>query len=171
LTNGAKKANLKPEYIEKLENMPHYIPSQETLDNRKLIPELDSLPPMTIAELKALDEENEEYNAISIFGYIIKLEKAMVGFNAHKGRDITNRQIRHFNGISADEGEAGLADHGQPPYANLQTLDADSMDYTLQWLDYYWNDKMKLNKDCFVGHLVEFLEQKTSDAAAGKASL
>lgn len=60
-----------------------------------------------MAELKALDESNEDYKCICILGYIIKLKKSLVSFNSHKGRDITNRQIRHFNGIPADDGPEG----------------------------------------------------------------
>jgi len=33
-------------------------------------------------------------------------------------------------------------------------------------MDYYWCDKAKNNKDCLVGHLTEFLQQKTADATA-----
>jgi len=44
-----------------------------------------------MAEVKAMDEESEDFNTVSIFGYVFKLEKGLVGFNSHKGRDITNR--------------------------------------------------------------------------------
>jgi len=85
----------------------------------------------------------------------MKFEKGLVGFDSHKGKDITNALIRSFNGISA-ESEAGKADHGQPPYVNLQTISAADFEYAHHWLDYYWCDKAKNNKDCIVGHLAEF---------------
>jgi len=44
-----------------------------------------------MAEVKAMDEESEDFNTVCIFGYVFKLEKGLVGFNSHKGRDITNR--------------------------------------------------------------------------------
>jgi len=83
---------------------------------------------------------------------------------SHQGRDVTNSLVRHFNGISA-ESEAGKADHGQPPYVNLQTIPAADFEYTHQVLDGHWITKAKMNKDCIVGHHVEFLHQKNADAA------
>jgi len=55
LITGAKKMNLKQEYIERLENMPHYTPTQETLDARKELPDLSELPPISVVEVKAME--------------------------------------------------------------------------------------------------------------------
>jgi hypothetical protein len=120
LIAGAKRANLKKEYIDRLESMPTYKPSQDTLEARKLLPDPSTLPAMTVEEVKLLnDVDPENFAVTSILGYVFKMEKSLISFNSHKGKDITNRQLRHFNGISADDSEAGKADHGQPPYANL----------------------------------------------------
>ena len=75
LVTGAKEANLHPEWIEKLENLRVYTPSDETLARRTKLPPPSSLPVMTIAELALHNGKNAEYpHYISSCGYIFKIK-------------------------------------------------------------------------------------------------
>ena len=87
--------------------MPTYAPTEATLNARANLPDPKSLPPITVAELAAMNTADEEFNTTSVMGYCFKLKKGMIFFGNHKGRDISSRQVRHFNGISADDGPEG----------------------------------------------------------------
>ena len=47
IINGAKEAGLDAEYVKKLEAQPYYVPSEETKEKRKRIPDRESLPKMS----------------------------------------------------------------------------------------------------------------------------
>jgi hypothetical protein len=47
IINGAKEAGLDAEYVKKLEAQPYYVPTEETKEKRKRIPDRESLPKMS----------------------------------------------------------------------------------------------------------------------------
>jgi hypothetical protein len=114
LVSGAREAGLDPGYIERLAARPTYKPSAHTLALRAQLPELGSLPPMTVEELAAtkesVDEDDPESPVhTSIHGYVLRLPKSNVFFKSHRGRDLTARFTRHFRGIVSERTERAAA--------------------------------------------------------------
>jgi hypothetical protein len=70
LLKGAREANLKAEYIEKLSKHPTFTPDETQVSNRSLLPDPSSLPKMTCEELAALPQDETAHT--SMFGYIMK---------------------------------------------------------------------------------------------------
>lgn len=123
LVAGARAAGLSREYICKLESTPTYAPSAETLLVRQSLPAPRTLPAMTVAELAATKSIVYEQGTtpmcyVSVLGYICRLPTSRCPFETHKGRDITARQKRQWNGVSLDMND----DLGQPPFPNSMTM-------------------------------------------------
>ena len=151
LINGAKAAGLKDTYIQRLEQVECYEPTESTMALRRKLPLPKDLKLMTVNELAATRSSTDtKYTHVAIFGYILKLEKNQVWFRSHKGRDLTARFSRHFRGISMDEND----DLGKPPFLSLDEMSDGEKEYIMRWLDFY------LAKDpSIVGYVKEFLDE------------
>ncbi|GMI27844.1 hypothetical protein TeGR_g12507 [Tetraparma gracilis] len=158
LVSGAREAGLDPGYIERLAARPTYKPSAHTLALRAQLPELGSLPPMTVEELAAtkesVDEDDPESPVhTSIHGYVLRLPKSKVFFKSHRGRDLTARFTRHFRGISMDMND----DMGRPPFRLPRDMDSEpEREYVRMWQDHYLS---KEGVGAVVAHLVEYRAQ------------
>jgi len=154
LVKGAKEAGLKEDYITQLANHPVFVPSEEQIANRSKIPDPSSLPKITIEELasfpKGDDTEGGAHTAI--FGYVMHFAVGSgmkIGFGAHKGRDITRRQLRHFHSQPLNEGD----DMGQPPFKAKKDFTKEELDYVMTWFDFYFQSKAKCDTSIFVGFI------------------
>ena len=147
LVNGAKEANLAPEYIEKLQAHPVYRPDEVVIKARSQRPKSEDLPEMTMDELSQTDY-------VSVMGYIVDPDRA---WDSHRGRDLTGRFLMHFNGISLNDHD----DKGKPPFPLIKNFTEDELEYVTCWLDRY-----SLNEDGsprpIAGYLKEFKEQQKS---------
>ncbi|GMH96415.1 hypothetical protein TrVE_jg10123 [Triparma verrucosa] len=158
LVSGARDAGLDPTYIDRLAERPTYKPSPSVLSLRSEIPELGSLPPMTVEELaktkEDVDEDDPDSNVhVSIHGLIFRLPKSKVFFKSHRGRDITARFSRHFRGISMDAND----DFGKPPFRLPRDFDSEEeREYLRMWQDHYLS---KGGVGSIVAHLVEYRAQ------------
>ena len=155
LADGAKLMKLAPEWIEKLENLPYYSPSEETLKKRSELPiftKKPDLPEFSIAELKKYDGSDEKlpvYTAVC--GYVFE-DKPF--FKIYWGRDVTLRQCLQRRGISLDLNDTG----GIPPFPNLKELgekEPEVLEYCLQQ-----RDRMFIKAGSAVGVLKEFWEDQ-----------
>jgi len=151
LTNGAKLMKLDDKWIEKLESLPFYTPSETTLKKRDELPifeKPDIVPEMTISELKKFngtDEQLPVYTAVC--GYIFE-DKPF--FRSYWGRDVTFRQCLQRRGLSLDENDDG----GVSPFPNLVELkkkEPETFEYCLQQ-----RDRMFARTGKVVGVLKEF---------------
>jgi hypothetical protein len=83
----------------------------------------------------------------------MKLPKEKVFFGSQRGRDLTARYIRNWNGISMDDND----DMGKPPYPNLDKLSPEELEFVNQWFDQFFIFAGEGNPEVFVGFLSEFL--------------
>ena len=155
LVAGARAAGLSREYISKLESTPTYTPSADTLLVRQSLPAPHTLPAMTVADLAATKSIVYEQGTtpmcfVSVLGYICRLPASRCPFETHKGRDITARQKRQWNGVSLDMND----DLGQPPFPELND---DEREFVSNWLDQYLDAAG--GAAGVVGYLAEYLQQ------------
>jgi hypothetical protein len=129
LVTGAKEAGLDEAWIQKLESLPVYTPSTETLAKRQLVPPVSSLPRMTIAELAQHNGSSEAHpHYISSCGYIFRYKDF---FTIYHGRDITFRNCLQRRGINLDSNDDG----GKSPFPRLSRLEPEVLEYALQYRD------------------------------------
>jgi hypothetical protein len=78
LIKGATDAGLKEAYIEKLQKLPSYHPSEETLKNREKIPATEALPKVTMVELSQSKWTSPEtaYKC-SLLGYVFEIKRCL----------------------------------------------------------------------------------------------
>ena len=151
LINGVKEAELDSKWIEYLQNLKTYKPSTETLTLRtSLIPLVNSLPVMTMNQLKQHDGKNpEEFpHYISSCGFIFKHKTF---FNVFHGRDVTFRNVLHSRGINLDANDDG----GKSPFPRLSQLESSALKYALHYRDRFMH---KAGKPIAV--LKEFWEEQ-----------
>ena len=119
------------------------------------MPDRESLPKMSYTEVaEEVEEDGVTYCFIGILGYVFKVEKELVFFKTHRGRDITARQLRHLRGVQADMGEND--DMGRPPYLDEKKMDPEEYDYLWQWIDFYTLYKLKEDYTRVVGFIAEW---------------
>lgn len=129
LVKGAKENNLDENWIRKLENLPVYNPSVETLSMRAALPPPSALPTMTVAELKRHNGTKEGLPVLtSSCGYIFEHKPY---FKSYYGRDVTYRHVLHARGINLDANDDG----GVSPFPRLSKLAPDELEYVLQYRD------------------------------------
>ena len=151
MVNAAKSVQLAPEWIEKLENLPFYVPTAETLEQRKELPIYEpksGLKEFTIAELKRHDGTDDSLPVLIGFaGYVFESKPF---FKIYWGRDYTFRITLHYRGISMDTNDDG----GKNPFPKLKDMDAELLEYVLQNRD----RNQKIGK--VVGVLKEFWDDQ-----------
>ena len=131
LVNGAKEVGLDQTWIEKLQQLPTYSPSPETLARRAKLPPPSALPCMTIEALARHNGKNDGYpHYISSCGYVFQVKDF---FDVFHGRDITFRNILHARGINLETNDDG----GKSPFPRLSQVEKPSLDFALCYLDRY----------------------------------
>jgi len=104
LIQGARETQLDEQWISKLEQMPHYVPSEKTLSLRGKLPAISSPPVMTIEELKPYtgqeDKKDQFPPLISSCGYIFQFTENW--FHVFHGRDITIRNVLQCRGVNVN---------------------------------------------------------------------
>ena len=130
LVRGAMEANLDVEWIKHLQQLKTYTPSMETLALRASIPPVNTLPTMTIEQLRKHDgAQPEEFpHCISSCGYIFKHKTF---FKVFHGRDVTFRNVLHSRGINLDANDDG----GKSPFPRLSQLEPSALTYALHYRD------------------------------------
>ena len=105
LVRGAIENELDVSWINKLQALPTYTPSAETLALRAALPPPSALPQMSIAELRAHDGEAEGKECrTSACGYVFAHVPV---FRSYRGRDVTMRNVLHVRGINLDATDDG----------------------------------------------------------------
>jgi len=130
LVKGAKECKLAKEWIEKLENLPIYTPSEQTLKMRASIPPPSSLPTMTIEELAQHNGKSEKPIYVSSCGYIFDFKPI---FRVYWGRDVTYRHVLHRRGVNLETNDDG----GKSPFPRLSKLPKKELEYALCYRDRY----------------------------------
>ena len=129
LVRGAKENNLAPEWIEKLQDLPVYEPSAETLQARDSLPAPSALPAMSIEELARHDGTDKQRPIyVSSCGYIFEHTPI---FKVMRGRDVTNRNVMHYRGINLRLNDDG----GKSPFPRLSELGPGELEYALRYRD------------------------------------
>ena len=130
LVIGAQEANLELAWIEKLQCLPVYNPSKETVAAREQLPPPSALPQMTIAELALRNGEKSDQHphCISSCGYIFQVKDVFPVFH---GRDVTFRNILQSRGINLDSNDDG----GKSPFPRLSKLEPSALEYALHYRD------------------------------------
>lgn len=129
LVQGATEVDLDKEWIEKLQKLPVYSPSVQTLALRCSLPPLAALPQMTIDTLALHNGSSIDYpHYISSCGYVFKLKD---NFDVFHGRDITFRNVLHSRGINLEHNDDG----GKAPFPRLSLLEHTGLEYALQYRD------------------------------------
>ncbi|KAK3243932.1 hypothetical protein CYMTET_36832 [Cymbomonas tetramitiformis] len=130
LVNGAKEVSLDSAWIEKLQQLPTYTPSEETLARRAALPPPSALPTMSIAELALHNGQTEEEYPVysSSCGYIFQHKEF---FKAFWGRDVTFRNVLQSRGVNLDSNDDG----GKSPFPRLSQLEPSGLEYALQYRD------------------------------------
>ena len=130
LVRGASEMSLDSLWVEKLKQLPVYIPSALTLSRRTQLPLLSTLPVMTVAELALHNGSSADFpHYISSCGYVFKVKDGM----PFHGRDITIRNVLHSRGINIDSNDNG----GVSPFPRLSQLEPTELEYALQYRDRY----------------------------------
>jgi len=73
LLKGARQAKLDSAYVEALAEQEVYQPTPATLEVRDSLPDLASLPSITVEELRIMEEESTTHTFISCLGFVFKL--------------------------------------------------------------------------------------------------
>lgn len=128
LIKGAIEVGLKDFYIENLKKVEYYVPSKETLEKRKLLPPYEKLTPISLNELKLYNGKDKKEKWTSVMGYVFRCAKGWT-FDSWIGRDVTLRNLYHFQGISLD-----LNDDTEK-FPNLNEAKEDEIEYVRQNLD------------------------------------
>ena len=131
LVAGAKEAKLDDTWVEKLQRLPVYTPSDETLALRARLPPPSALPQMSIEELALHNGDKDSHpHYISSLGYIFQVKDA---FKVFHGRDITFRNVLHSRGVNLDANDDG----GKSPFPRLSKLEPPALEYALHYRDRY----------------------------------
>jgi hypothetical protein len=155
LVQGAREAGLDSAYIQRLASTPTYQPTQDTLARRAALPSPASLPAITVVELREAFADPPRGRAsaedastrTAVLGYVFELPRKALFFGAHRGRDITARASRQWQGISLDEND----DLGDPRrFPPVKAMPAGEREFVSNWLDHY------LARANIVGFLAEF---------------
>ena len=126
---GAKEAGLHSSWIKKLEQLPVYTPSAETLARRKTVPHPSDLPRWSIEDLRRHDGNTEGLEVhFSSCGFIFKHQPI---FSVFKGRDVTFRNSLQRRGINLDANDDG----GLSPFPQLVELEPHVLEYCLRFRD------------------------------------
>lgn len=157
LINGAKAAGLDKEYIARLEATPVYKPSAETLAKRAS--SIAGNHPVKEMTKASLGEDPSHF--VSIFGYIINAGPPTGFFASHRGKDITNRMVRHYLNLPLDDAE-DPQDAAHLPSMKALEAHQDVIDYVWTWFDQYNNN------GTVVGRHAEFMAAQEIDASTGK---
>eukprot|EP01121_Diplochlamys_sp_Union-15-3_P008934 TRINITY_DN2403_c0_g1_i1.p1 TRINITY_DN2403_c0_g1~~TRINITY_DN2403_c0_g1_i1.p1 ORF type:complete len:355 (+),score=70.30 TRINITY_DN2403_c0_g1_i1:158-1066(+) len=136
LIDGAKESGIKPEYIANLEKTKYYVVEEEVRLRREELREFvtkkekGELKWFTVTELKELKAPAEDKKVhVCILGIVMRLEGAR---GVYVGRDITNRMLLHYHGISMD-----LHDDGGVKFPLLKDLKEDELEYCWHWFDHF----------------------------------
>jgi hypothetical protein len=156
LLRGARESHLAPQWIERLEAMDYYVPPQEIIEKRRAaIPEdISSLPAWTRAQM-AVNKDDDEKVYIGNFGLIVRGQPSPFFKSSHAGRDITNRNVLHFNGKNLEE-----HDTDDRPFPVVAQLSRAEHLYALSWLDYV------LSKGEVVARLAPFWDRQVEAHAS-----
>lgn len=132
LVNGATAAGLDKDYIARLQAHDVYRPTPETLAKRAALVAGD-YPTLDMTR-ECLGEDPSHF--ISVYGFIVKLGPPSGFFASHRGRDITNRMVRHFLNLPLDEANDPQDAESLP---SLKILDQhpETRDYVWTWFDQY----------------------------------
>eukprot|EP00008_Paramoeba_atlantica_P004438 CAMPEP_0201487334 /NCGR_PEP_ID=MMETSP0151_2-20130828/12356_1 /ASSEMBLY_ACC=CAM_ASM_000257 /TAXON_ID=200890 /ORGANISM="Paramoeba atlantica, Strain 621/1 / CCAP 1560/9" /LENGTH=268 /DNA_ID=CAMNT_0047872337 /DNA_START=31 /DNA_END=837 /DNA_ORIENTATION=+ len=125
MIRGADEGGLKEDYVGRLRKHPFYVPLKETLERREKLPKPETLQQFTAEELK----EKKEY--VSIMGFVLEAPKDKFVFDSWKGRDVTHRNLLHFQGKSLDVLDVGGI------YPKVSELEEVEREYLRQNLDRY----------------------------------
>ena len=151
MVNAARSVDLAFSWIEKLENLPFYVPNAETLEKRKELPIYEpksGLKEFTIVDLKRHDGSDDNFPVLIGFaGYVFECRPF---FRVYWGRDYTFRITLHYQGISMDTNDDG----GKSPFPKLKDMDSELLEYVLQNRD----RNQKIGK--VVGILKEFWDDQ-----------
>ncbi len=134
LVRGAEEVGLDAAWVQKLRDILVYTPSEDTMARRRAQPHPSALPQMTVAELKRHDGEGGD-PTLDVYtcscGYVFKHTPI---FSVFRGRDVTERNVMHAQGINLDANDRG----GVPPFPRLATLmeeDPLAFHYAVQYRD------------------------------------
>jgi len=129
LVTGARVMRLAPEWIQKLESLPVYTPSPETLARRATLPPPSALPALGVAELRQRDGSDSAYPmCCCVLGYVFEVQPMM---RVHAGRDITFRNVLHARGLNMDSNDDG----GVSPFPRLSQLEPTALEYARRYCD------------------------------------
>ena len=153
IRKGAQNSGLKPHYLEKLDQIEPYQPSEDVLQIRQNRPKPSDLPEITVDQL--FETKNSSKVWISVLGYIVETDRNY----RRSGRDLTTRALMGYHDIPMDKND----DFGRPPYPIVEDLSTYEMDHLLNNLD-SWHIKnvTTLELNPIVGYLKEFLDQQIS---------
>ena len=153
IRKGAQNSGLKPHYLEKLDQIEPYQPSEDVLQIRQKRAKPSDLPEITVDQLFATKNSSKVW--ISVLGYIVETDRNY----RRSGRDLTTRALMGYHDIPMDKND----DFGRPPYPIVEDLSTYEMDHLLNNLD-SWHIKnvTTLELNPIVGYLKEFLDQQIS---------
>ncbi|PAA92848.1 hypothetical protein BOX15_Mlig011547g5, partial [Macrostomum lignano] len=157
LINGAKAAGLNKDYIARLEATPVYKPSAETLAKRAAL--TSATYPTKEMTQEALGKDLSHF--VSVFGYIIDAGPSTGFFSSHRGKDITNRMLRHYLNLPLDSVEDPQDAEHLP---NLKLLESrpDAVDFVWTWFDQH------ASSGTVVARHAAFLAAQEVDSSTGK---
>uniref|UniRef100_A0A7S1TC95 gamma-glutamylcyclotransferase n=1 Tax=Compsopogon caeruleus TaxID=31354 RepID=A0A7S1TC95_9RHOD len=157
MIEGARMLGVHAEYLNHLESLPYYIPSEETIRKRSLWPKPQTLPPITLSDMQEHKKKEGARMWYSLLGYVFERNRITFSPLLREGCDSSARRLAFLRCQSLD------SDDNARPFPRLDQLSSDEREYFLQAMD---NDTATEGVE-MVGHLVEFWEDQVLDHLLG----